>query len=79
MTRWVAFVSVGANQRILLLVLAQNPHKGLECEISHETGRDEGRKVPERAEEISQQNRRVKRRKWEVGPVDTEAWLANMR
>ena len=47
MTRWVAFVSVcvgvDASQRILLSVLARNPHKGLLREISDETAREGGK------------------------------------
>ena len=44
-------VVVGASQRIPLSVLARNLHKGLEREISHETGRKE------KADNRSEQNR----------------------
>ena len=37
---------VGASQRIPLSVLAWNPHKGLACEITYETGRGRGKKGP---------------------------------
>ena len=40
-------VSVGASPRILLSVLARNPHKGLGREISLETGRGQGKEGPE--------------------------------
>ena len=35
-----------ANQTIPLSVLARDPHKGLVCEISHETGRGRGKEGP---------------------------------
>ena len=38
--------SEGASQRIPLSILAQNPHKELEREISHETGRRRGKEGP---------------------------------
>ena len=57
-TLWVASVSVGvgARQRIPLSALARNPHKGLAREISHETGRRQGKEGP------SGQDRTVSRR-----------------
>ena len=89
MTRWVAFVSVGvsASQRIPLSVLAQNPHKGFASKISHETRRGGGKarsqnRAVERTERTGQsreQKRAVSRREQELGPVDSEARLANMR
>ena len=53
----IRYVSVcaGASQRILLSLLARNPYKGPTREISHETGKDEGRNVREKTEEASQQ------------------------
>ena len=88
MTRWMAFVSVGvgATQRILLSVLARNPHKGLAREISHETGRERGKQGP-RAVERRRQNRAVDRREQSVevggsrllGCVDPEAGFSKVR
>ena len=71
-TQWVAFVSVsvgvGDSQRIPLSVLARNPHKGLACEISHETGRRRGRaRSQDRPGQLTEKkkagNRAVDRRK----------------
>ena len=53
-------VSVGSSQRIPLSALAQNLHKVLEREISHETGREREKESP-RAEEIRAENRPVDR------------------
>ena len=64
-TRWVAFVSVcvGVGQRIPLSVLARNPHKGPEGEISRKTGngREDRESQQKGAEVTGRQNRAVKR------------------
>ena len=79
-TLWAASVSVcvGASQRISLSTLARNPHKGLGCEISCETGSGRGKedarevswqRIPEEdsrqkgAEGTSRQNRSVREMK----------------
>ena len=93
---WV-WVWVSANQKIPLSVLARNPYKGFEREISLETGRRRGKvrsqgRTEESSqqkwtEEGSQQERAVNRSRGKpmvrerrlLGPVDSEAGLANMR
>ena len=83
---WV-LMWANASQWISLSVLARNPHKGLAREISCETRKS---RVKARSQS-SQQKRAVNRRRGkvtvrdrrvlseEVGPVDPEAGLANMR
>ena len=78
------WVWVSASQRIPLSVLARNPHKGLARKISHETARrgKEGTRTEERrrqnrevdgTEQSAGESRRL------LGPVDSEAGLANER
>ena len=82
-TRWAAFVSVGvgASQRIPLSVLARNLHKRLAREISHRKKTRKGRSLGEQKKAVNrrEQNRPVGRREQELGPVDSEAGLANVR
>ena len=76
---WV-WVWVSTSQKIPLSVLAQNPHKGFAREISHETGRRQGKEGPrenregssqeKEAELTSRWNRAVGRREQELEPMD---------
>ena len=80
-----------ANQEIPLSVLAQYPHKGLPCEISHETGRRQGKEGP-RAEQkktvnrrdqgremTSRQSRTVGNREQELVPSESVTGSTNVR
>ena len=81
------WVWVSASQRIPLSVLARNPHEGLVCEISCETGRrrGQGRSQGSRQKKAVRDSRR-KATVWErqlvseeLGPVDPEAGSASVR
>ena len=92
--RWHSFIWVWVctSQRIPLSVLARNPHKGRAHEITYETGRRRGKarsqgrkqkkavnRTGQSAEGGSPQKRTLKRREQELGPVDSEVGLANVR
>ena len=78
------WVWVSASQRIPSSVLARNPHKGRAFEITYETGRRRVKATSQGSEQKKAVSRRgqstkVKRREQELGPVDSEAGLANVR
>ena len=71
---FIVWVWVSASQRILLSVLAWNPHKGLTREISYETGRRrEKARSPgsQQKKVVSDGKRKEAAERW-VGPVDQE-------
>ena len=71
----------------LCLFWREPPTKSVHVRLPTKPEEDEGRAVPERAEETNQQNRVVSRREQSIevegsrllGPVDPEARLANVR
>ena len=83
MTRWVAFISVGVGkcQSEDYFVLLQNPHKWLVHEISHLTGRGRRKEGPrvKRRSQSSEGGRTAGDNRRLLGPVDSEAGLANVR
>ena len=88
MTRGVAFVSVGVDKcqsEDSCLFWRETHAKGLRARSPTRPEEDEGRKVPElnrrnqSRDQGSRQTRVVGRREQELGPVDSEAGLANVR
>ena len=72
---FVVWVWVSASQKIPLSVLAQNPHL---C-ARFPTRLEEGRKVPEENRDVNRTGQSAGKRRWLLGPVDSEAGLANVR